>query len=136
MSDTYSFKLFGVAGNDSLSPCPFCGAKDDDLEVITGFGMSVVMCKLCHTFGPRSISSMVACTLWNKAADRDIDEPIDVYRDIVAYLERKECELHEPDTHSCRAEADEYGYCQVCGSIVHGSLADYEEHGYDPPEAR
>lgn len=40
----------------------------------------------------------------------------------------------EPDSHSCSANADSYGYCQVCGAIVHGSLADYEEHGYDPPE--
>lgn len=39
----------------------------------------------------------------------------------------------DPDTHSCRAEADSSGYCQVCGAIVHGSPADYEEHGYDPP---
>ena len=40
----------------------------------------------------------------------------------------------EEDVHSCRAEADAYGFCQVCGAIVHGSLADYELHGYDPPE--
>ena len=39
----------------------------------------------------------------------------------------------DPDIHSCRAEADLSGYCQVCGAIVHGSFADYEEHGYDPP---
>ena len=39
----------------------------------------------------------------------------------------------EPDAHSCCAESDEYGICQVCGAIVSGSLADYELHGYDPP---
>ena len=39
----------------------------------------------------------------------------------------------EPDAHSCSANADAYGYCQICGAIVHGSCADYEEHGYDPP---
>lgn len=41
--------------------------------------------------------------------------------------------FEEPDAHSCRAESDEYGICQVCGAIVSGSLADYELHGYDPP---
>ena len=40
----------------------------------------------------------------------------------------------EPDAHSCSAEADEFGCCTVCGAIVHGSLADYELHGYDPPD--
>ena len=40
----------------------------------------------------------------------------------------------EYDAHSCRAEADEFGFCTVCGSIVHGSQADYELHGYDPPD--
>ena len=44
-----------------------------------------------------------------------------------------ESHYEDPDAHSCRAEADSSGYCQVCGAIVHGSLADYEEHGYDPP---
>ena len=39
----------------------------------------------------------------------------------------------EPDAHSCREYADAYGYCQVCGAVVHGSPADYEIHGYDPP---
>ena len=38
------------------------------------------------------------------------------------------------DAHSCSAEANEYGICSVCGAIVHGSLADYELHGYDPPD--
>lgn len=41
---------------------------------------------------------------------------------------------NELDVHSCRAEADEYGICKVCGAIVHGTTADYELHGYDPPE--
>ena len=39
---------------------------------------------------------------------------------------------YDPDSHSCRANSDGYGYCSVCGSIIHGSLADYEIHGYDP----
>ena len=39
----------------------------------------------------------------------------------------------EPDAHRCSANMDAYGYCQICGAIVHGSCADYEEHGYDPP---
>ena len=43
-----------------------------------------------------------------------------------------ECES-DPDAHSCRAEANEYGICTVCGAIVSGSSADYELHGYDPP---
>ena len=38
------------------------------------------------------------------------------------------------DSHSCRANASTYGVCEVCGAIVHGSLADYELHGYDPPD--
>ena len=40
----------------------------------------------------------------------------------------------EYDAHSCSAEADEFGFCTVCGAIVHGSQADYELHGYDPPD--
>jgi len=39
----------------------------------------------------------------------------------------------DPDAHSCREYADADGYCQVCGAVVHGSPADYEIHGYDPP---
>ena len=40
--------------------------------------------------------------------------------------------LMDPDAHSCRAEANDYGICQWCGAIVSGTLADYELHGYDP----
>ena len=40
----------------------------------------------------------------------------------------------DPDSHSCSANADAYGFCSVCGAIVHGSLADYELCGYDPPD--
>ena len=40
----------------------------------------------------------------------------------------------DPDAHSCRAEADACGICSVCGAIVHGTSADYELHGYDPPD--
>ena len=40
----------------------------------------------------------------------------------------------DPDAHSCRAEANDYGICQWCGRIISGSSADYELHGYDPPE--
>lgn len=36
------------------------------------------------------------------------------------------------DSHSCSANSDEWGYCSVCGAVVHGSVADYELHGYDP----
>lgn len=38
------------------------------------------------------------------------------------------------DSHNCREEMDELGYCTSCGAIVRGTLADYTEHGYDPPE--
>lgn len=41
----------------------------------------------------------------------------------------------ELDAHSCAACADDYGICTVCGAIVRGTLADYELHGYDPPES-
>lgn len=67
-------------------------------------------------------------------------------REILNAVERmvgnlcKDCQLPfdsspelEPDAHSCREYADSDGYCQVCGAIVHGSTADYEVHGYDPP---
>lgn len=37
------------------------------------------------------------------------------------------------DSHSCRANADAWGYCQVCGAIVYGSVAYCEEYGCDPP---
>ena len=40
----------------------------------------------------------------------------------------------DPDAHSCRAEANDYGICTWCGAIVSGTSADYELHGYDPPE--
>lgn len=40
--------------------------------------------------------------------------------------------IEDPDAHSCRAEANDYGVCQWCGAIVSGTLADYELHGYDP----
>ena len=40
----------------------------------------------------------------------------------------------EYDAHNCRAEADDFGFCTVCGAIVHGTSADYELHGYDPPD--
>ena len=43
-------------------------------------------------------------------------------------------DIEDIDAHSCRAEADEYGFCTVCGAIVSGSSADYELHGYDPPD--
>lgn len=55
-------------------------------------------------------------------------------RDFNSNVEELELEL-EPDAHSCRAECNAYGYCQVCGAVVSGTLADYEERGYDPPEA-
>ena len=55
-------------------------------------------------------------------------------RDFNSNVEELELEL-EPDAHSCRAECDAYGYCQVCGAIVSGTSADYSERGYDPPEA-
>ena len=41
----------------------------------------------------------------------------------------------DPDAHSCSACADDYGLCSVCGAIVHGTSADYELHGYDPPDS-
>ena len=44
-------------------------------------------------------------------------------------------ENEEPDAHNCRENANSYGYCQICGAIIHGSAADYDVHGYDPPES-
>ena len=40
----------------------------------------------------------------------------------------------DPDAHSCSANADADGYCKICGAVVHGSLADYDLHSYDPPD--
>lgn len=48
--------------------------------------------------------------------------------------EEEEWDYNEPDAHSCAANADYYGICQVCGAIVHGTPADYDLHGYDPPD--
>lgn len=48
--------------------------------------------------------------------------------------EMREAVEQDPDAHSCRTEASDYGICSVCGAIVSGTLADYELHGYDPPE--
>ena len=47
---------------------------------------------------------------------------------------KKDAPHEEYDAHSCSAEADEFGFCTVCGAIVHGSQADYDLHGYDPPD--
>lgn len=38
------------------------------------------------------------------------------------------------DSHSCRENASAYGICEVCGAILPGTPADYDLHGYDPPE--
>lgn len=38
------------------------------------------------------------------------------------------------DAHSCSANADADGYCQVCGAIVPGSYAYYETYGGEYPE--
>lgn len=35
----------------------------------------------------------------------------------------------EPDAHSCRANADLYGYCQICGAVIYGSSAYSELYG-------
>ena len=49
-------------------------------------------------------------------------------------IKRSQYEDMEIDAHSCRANSDGYGYCTVCGAVIHGSAADYDVHGYDPPE--
>ena len=36
------------------------------------------------------------------------------------------------DAHNCRENASPNGICMVCGAILKGSSADYEQHGYDP----
>ena len=41
-------------------------------------------------------------------------------------------EDEEPDSHSCRANADASGFCSVCGAIVRGSIADYAFCGFYP----
>ena len=52
---------------------------------------------------------------------------------ITIYAIGNEGTAHEEyEAHSCSAEADEYGFCSVCGAIVHGSQADYELSGCDP----
>jgi len=48
--------------------------------------------------------------------------------------ETREFIEEDPDAHSCRAEADSYGYCTWCGALVCGSAAYYDETGSDPPE--
>ena len=68
----------------------------------------------------------------------DLDCPAETDKDLVCeeclhYEAYCEIDDIEPDAHSCSANADALGYCQVCGAIVHGSVADYEVHGYDPP---
>ena len=50
------------------------------------------------------------------------------------FLKEQNTDDWDPDAHSCRANADNYGICTVCGAIVSGTLADYELHGYDPPD--
>ncbi|WP_251616340.1 hypothetical protein [Pumilibacter muris] len=42
----------------------------------------------------------------------------------------------EPDAHSCSAEADASGVCQVCGALVYMSPAYCDAYGCDPPERR
>lgn len=38
------------------------------------------------------------------------------------------------DAHSCSAEADASGVCQVCGALVYMSPAYCDAYGCDPPE--
>ena len=48
---------------------------------------------------------------------------------------QKDAPHEECDDHSCSAEIDELGALLAeGGAIVHGSQADYELHGYDPPD--
>lgn len=42
----------------------------------------------------------------------------------------------EEDAHDCREHDNGYGICSWCGAIIPGTLADYDLHGYDPPESR
>lgn len=37
------------------------------------------------------------------------------------------------DAHVCSSDSG-YGFCSICGAIIHGSCADYEMHSYDPPD--
>ena len=56
--------------------------------------------------------------------------------DLIKPLPQEELrEEFEPDAHSCRAEADDYGYCTWCGALVYGTSAYYEETASDPPES-
>ena len=45
-----------------------------------------------------------------------------------------ELDAYLADAHSCRVHDNGYGYCTWCGAIIPGTPADYDEHGYDPPE--
>lgn len=54
-------------------------------------------------------------------------------RSLFRDLNNAEAEYY--DGHSCSANADSYGFCQVCGAVVSGTMADYDIHGYDPPES-
>lgn len=54
------------------------------------------------------------------------DKPCTFHNDVID----NDDEYYDDDAHSCSACADDYGICQVCGAIVHGSQADHDIHGY------
>ena len=37
--------------------------------------------------------------------------------------------FYDYDAHSCSAEADDYGVCQYCGRVVHGTMAYLDIYG-------
>lgn len=57
----------------------------------------------------------------------DKQEDLQLQQEI--YNEEKESEYYEPDAHSCSMHRDLYGYCEICGAAVPGSMAYFDLYG-------
>lgn len=70
---------------------------------------------------------------YDKAHTKTIAQMVAEHLISIGYHRDKE-EYYDPDAHSCREHMNDYGICTWCGAVVHGTSADYDIHGYDPPD--
>ena len=70
-----------------LTPCPFCRSEKDKLEIVSDGNVYCVSCSVCKASGPISKKSIVASFLWGEAVDKDIQDPIKNYSELVDCME-------------------------------------------------
>ena len=70
-----------------LTPCPFCRSEEDKLEIVSDGNVYCVSCSVCKASGPISKKSILASFLWVAAMDKDIQDPITNYSEIVDCME-------------------------------------------------